>query len=504
MAKEPKKKTTKKATPSAEKKAPAKAKKPFNLLTDGDAVVGSFQETLTTINARAKNRKVNMTSMGSFDQPKLPIPHMLLEYLFGSRWIRSQTIIELIGSPGMGKTTLSMIFMGYWMQASDVLSVYIETENKPLTNDRIKRALSTDKKLASRCLELLRFSQAFSHLSLFKQLDTFMRAIRGKEKNGNKVLIPTDIPVVGLVDTVSKVASNEEAVGVDEGMVELMNDKLVRLKKDIGNSNPMSHGKAWAQWAVQAAPKMRYNNITFFFISHQNDHIDMSSNKATVNKEWAEMRNKTRRGARALNQSAAYQIIGIKSKEIVNKSTKETIGHLVRMRMDKNTYGPENRQIRIILKSDNAEKNDTASTYDSPFMFDEGFCDMLEERGILGVKLDDKNNFLYSSKSLGLTMVPASEIYNAIISDASMRANVGAALRIEGYQAGQEPSEDDVVPAAPTAEDFARASEDRVQKAGALDVALSEAAAETGDTQEDPEYDEDDDLGVEALEGEDE
>ena len=271
-----------------------------------------------------------------------------------------------------------------------------------------------------------------------RAMQSFFKNTRGKQ-TGAKRSIPLEYPIVAAVDTCSKLMTKAEA----DGFVEYgdhMDPSVAKNAKDSTESNPMVGAKFWHAWARRMAAMTEQNNAVVVLISHQNTKIDFSPGAAQAAmrtmQRTADLRNKTRPGGGALDQSAAYQIIGVKGTDIKNKATGELLGHWVHLRMDKNSYGPNGHEIKFAYH----DKDEHYKAYSdahpgknyAPLRFHEAFAELLAEKRIMGITGEDGVYDWRDGKMLG---VSGEALSRRIHEDPVLRDKVGSLLCIRGYGA---------------------------------------------------------------------
>lgn len=430
------------------KKAAAKAPKPvkaestktppavFNLLASGSTVLASAQEAL--MRQRAKSRvnfsPTSLRGLGSVVREGITLEHFLFQYLFARRSLPVATILEIIGKEGVGKTTLAWYFAGQWAR-QNIMTGYLETETKPMDSAQIKRILDPNRGVSEQI-----FGNAIGHMEAreitqsIKETEDFVHRLRGRgafKKEGG--LIPQHIPIGLIFDTWSKLMNPAKAVGrIAYGGFD--DPKLVAKKfEEVGEGSNLQHAKLMSEWCRTLPAFMdpyTGNNVFMMILSHQTEKIDMSGGRGgpQLPSSVLDMFNKNRIGGRGMNQNAAFQLIAA-HEGLAKNAAKETTGKYVKIRMDKNSYGPNNRVIKFELRD--VYTSDTATVLEEPLRLDEALADMFATDGVLGTTVE---RGLYSCKALGLTAVDGVKLSRAFHSNPELMASVGRHYQIAGYE----------------------------------------------------------------------
>ena len=99
----------------------------FNLLDNLD-ITQRVQEALVAANARKKNKVVQLSDINGLDAgDKLSIEPINLQWLFGISAFKPGTIIEILGSDGIGKTTFVMTLLGMFMRHEQTPCLYVNS-----------------------------------------------------------------------------------------------------------------------------------------------------------------------------------------------------------------------------------------------------------------------------------------------------------------------------------------------------------------------------------------
>ena len=439
-----KKATTKKVAKKAAKKKPTKkvAKKsdkkktPPKELQSRDPMDPNFnfipiiKESLALVEARSKNKSTSFMSYAEIQNSMLPFRHFALQWLFGSYGIPSASVVDIIGAEHLGKSTNLMTWMG-WAQLSSAAVLLQLSESKPLTPARVKRCLSTDPEKAQFMLDRISVEKIHSLDHSVEAMERWVELMRvGDKAAGIEPLFPNKkkVPLVIGIDSWSKFMNKAEAAGFyDYG--DNMSDAKKKKLKAVGEASNLGHAQHAAAWCRRLPYWLVENNVTVILVHHQNDKIDMGAQglSSFMPEDTAALYNKTKIGGRALNQNASMQVI-IARKGLYKDRAKNNIGITIKMRADKNSYGPNNRVIEYNLIT---EINRDTDNYLQPALdYDEFMCNMFVTKKILGTTVSDK---MFSSKAMGIQGATAAEFSAAFHSNLKLIADVGKALNITGY-----------------------------------------------------------------------
>jgi RecA/RadA recombinase len=426
------KKVSKKAVKKVAKKATEKREVKSEIRDVMDPsfdFVGQMKEALALVEARTKNKSTHFVSYSEIQSSMVPFGHFLMQWLFGSYGIPSASVVDIIGAEHLGKSTNLMTWMG-WAQLSGCPILVQLSESKPLTPDRVRRCMSTDPEKAEMMLENISVEKIHSLDHSVEAMEKFVKLCReGAPHVGVDPLFPDKTkPIVIGVDSWSKFMSKGEAVGV-YNYGDNLSEANKKKAKAIGEASNLGHSQHAAAWCRRLPYWLSENNVIVIMVHHQNDKIDMSGAglASYMSADASALYNKTKIGGRALNQNAAMQVI-LARKGLVKDGSNNPIGTCIKMRADKNSYGPANRVIEYNLI--NEMNKDTENYLQSALDLDEGLCNLFVDKKILGTTVKSKR---YSSKALGIEGATASEFSAMFHADKLLMAEVGKQLNITGY-----------------------------------------------------------------------
>ncbi len=391
--------------------------KKFNLFESD--IVDSTQEALAALNARKKNRPVTLRSLSEVPRYLLNHGFFALDMTFGTRGFRGKTAIEFIGGEGIGKTTFIFTLLGGLMKnnQSPVLYVNTEGDNKLPNKQRIMRCLDTDPKIAERILNVLEIDTGRELRRTTEYIEDFIHTTR-KYLNDRGA---EDVPIVVVIDTLSKMMSPGEAAGVlDDG-------EDNKKAKELGGGSNFEFAKLMHAWCRQLPSLLEANNVLLIAVSHQNQKIDMSGFGSPMSAETSAGYNKNKYGGKALDQNAVMQCT-IKRIGFAKNSKGEPIGHKVQLRVVKSSVGADNSTLDYVLKT--RDFDDHEGYQELALDFSEGLANAFAEQKLLGTTVVRKR---YTSDELGVSGVTAQEFMETLQSRPDILAKLGHELKIEGY-----------------------------------------------------------------------
>lgn len=397
-----------------------------DLLSDaGGALVESVATKIREASMRRKNRPINLIPLSEVRKSCLPLRHFALQWLTDSFGLRHGTLVEILGSDGIGKSTLANYFLGCGI-LSGAPALSIECEGKPILPERVQRAMHTNPELAALMVRRISFAQAHSLDQMTDVLDNWVDQWRGG-KGG--VQLPISQPLIALVDPWSKLLSKDEALGFHDYGKNLDAEQAKKFKDTGGESN-FGHAKYAQSWSRRLATMLSTQNVILILVHHQNDDIDMGGGFSPVQlpQIYKDLRNREHRGGRGLNQLCALQLIMAASGD-VRAEDKSVRGKKVSVRVEKNSYGPHNRMINMELR-DVHEGYDRPGYLDPAWHMDAEFAKWMADKQYLGVRATDG---MYTLEEAGLIKVMPEIIGAHVNSSDDLKNKLGALLKVDGY-----------------------------------------------------------------------
>lgn len=386
----------------------------FNLLSSNINIVNQTKETLVNSVSTKKNKYLTLVDHNIFDDIGLPLNHFGLQILTNMKHLPTKKFYECIAKEGVGKSTLAFTLGGYGMLSS-IPMLYIETEQKLMARNRIERCLSTNKELAKLMASNILIAEAFNLTQAWDVMRANIDALRRTNKN----IIPKEVPIFVVLDTFSKLLSNEEAQGkLNYG------DFTDKAKlKETGDATNFGHSKFAHTWCRELPLWLNNENCILLVNSHKNDKVDMSGFGSMFNSTRTD---KTKLGGNAFNQNATVQLI-INRKGFYKRGT-EQVGETMTLTAAKNSYGPGNNDLDYNLIT--RHKSDTDVFQENILDFDTGLADYLISNKLLDLSVTRQR---YSSKELNITNV-TSDVFSQAFHEAKELVHfIGKKIGILGY-----------------------------------------------------------------------
>lgn len=378
----------------------------FSVLNN-QSLMDEVKSIVASVSNRKKNGNFSLTTVNESKKAMLPLPGFTFQFLFGNTGLPTKALIEIIGGESTGKSTLCMSFISEAVKLG-VPCYYQECEAKPLSGSHVARISSPDPVLGAEIAKAIFMDSARSLEESFTKLKEWVEVMRGVETAGRKagVVVPLHVPLVVCVDPWGKLMSAAEAGGVyNYGNANTDKEKSLLTLSNLG------HAQASHRWARQLPQLMDRYNFTLIIVQHQNAKIDMSGTPSYIPADSMALRNTTKVGGKGFDQLDSLQLILVNKGQVKN-SGNEPIGKTIRARIQKNSYGPENRIAEWDLVNDGYQ--DTETFLDRPIRFDRWVSEWILEKGYFGTKCNMKR---YSSEVLGVSGAPSSEFYEALIAD---------------------------------------------------------------------------------------
>lgn len=395
----------------------------FDILgDDAQESIHEASEALQAISERRKNRPTAFKTLAEIRRSMVLLRSFRMQHALGCYGLPEATLIEIIGGDHIGKSTLVHWILGGAM-LQGIPAALQETENKPLTDDWAKRAMHSDPVIAAKMLERLRiFPGVFELGQMESNLYDWVRVMR------EDVKVPLSTPLIMAVDSWSKLMNADESAGFYDYGDNMDAERKKKMKGTNEGSN-FVHAK-WAQaWCRKLPSFLAKNNVILIVVSHQNDAVDMSGGKTSyMSPEQGNLYNKKKIGGRAFNQNAAIQLIMTRA-GVAKDGAGDKIGSIIKMRVDKNSYGPNNRTMEWILQND--KFTDTETFIEPSLVFHEDLGKWLADEKLLGITVTRKR---YTCPELGLVNATSAELEAALLANEDVLNRLGNLLRIRGYE----------------------------------------------------------------------
>jgi len=428
-----KKKTKTKEAPAKAPPEKNKAAAGWSLFDHGKAIIDNANSVATDLKHRKKNRHGAFSSMSMVRRSMTPVPHFMEQFMLSAFGYRHRCILELIGEEALGKTTKVMQYLAQAMLYDNAPCLYSTADDKLMLPSRVERIMHRDPVIAKQMVDMITVHEPHALHEMVENMEWWVKTMRGKvpgfDKRGLDA-IPMDIPLVVALEHPGKLLSKAEAAGYYD-YADYMNAANAKKLKQINEGSNLDHSRFAAGFMRHMQAFQSSYNVFLIWTSHQNEKIDMSGgfSPSYIPEITKKLHNKTKNMGRAVNQNAAYQIIMAKN-GVTKDANDEINGIKVKMRVEKNSYGPPGRIIEYELR--NTHTTDTATYQEPVFYYHNGFCKLLADKGYMGVTVSAEK---YSCKDLGLIGLSAEDFEAAFLADQEAVNRLGAILKIDGYDA---------------------------------------------------------------------
>lgn len=420
-------KTTKKTKEPAAKKAPKTPapKRGFSLLDDGAVLIQNANAAATDLKHRKKNRRGGFATMDQVRREMTTLPHFMWQYLLSSYGLRRGCVLEIIGEPGVGKTSLVMSLLAQAMLYDNAPCFYTAGDSKPMAPNRIERLMHRDPVTAKKMAALISYSECHTLAEMQENWETWIKSMRGVGVKGDTAL-PLNIPLVTAIEHPGKLLSKAEALGYYD-YADYLSDANKKKLKAVGEGSNLGHSNFAHGFFRRVQMVCDVYNVFIIWTSHQNENIDMSgSAPGYLPEKYKKLRNKTKNMGRAVDQNAAYQLILAHTG--TSKLGDEANGKKIAVRVEKNSYGPHNREMEYELWD--THTRDTETFLEPVFHHEKAFAKLMAEKKLMGTTSSDGK---LTCKPLGLIGLSEEEFEQAVLSDENTVNRLGKMLQIDGY-----------------------------------------------------------------------
>jgi RecA/RadA recombinase len=435
MAKKSKKEQFKEATPESVATmmgVPALvAAKPYsyNILDTAPDTMDQVKACMIAAASRKKNRPTDFKTLAEIRRSMMMVRNFYMQNTLGTYGLPQGCAIDIIGQEHIGKTGLLHWLFGGFMQVG--APCYLQhSENKPYKPEWAMRFLHTNPGVSLKMLESMISEPVYSLEHSLESMIRWVDTMRGRENTKERrVNVPLDTPLVIGIDTWSKLLNPMEAAGkYDYG--QNLNPAGMKAKKEVGEGSNLGHSK-WAHSFFRYMPSwLAANNVILFFVRHQNDKIDMAASGFgfTPPPEWTALRNTTSIGGKGFGQNVAMQFVLANGGQFKDEAG-DVIGTTVRMRVNKQSYGPNNREMSWVLQ--NTKFRDIPGQYIAPALdFDPHMAKWFADKELIGTRVDNK---FFTCDALGVTSVDAHPFCRAFEANTEVQNQLGRVLGIDGY-----------------------------------------------------------------------
>lgn len=400
----------------------------YDILAQPSDIMDNVKACMTAAKARCKNRPSNFKTLAEIRRTMIPVRDFYMRYALGSYGVPQASHIDIIGPPHIGKTSLLWWFIGGAMLMGAPCYVQ-ESEGKPMTPGRAIRFIHTNPTLALNIAERVLVEQVFSLQHSVESMVDWVNSMRGRENTQKRsVNVPMSTPLIVAVDTWGKLMNPAEAAG-RYNYADGMSAENKKKYNEVGEGSNMGHAK-WAHAFGRMEPHfLAQNNVILVTIRHQDTKVEMGGGKGgfTMTAEQGALYNKTSIGGLSFNQNASVQLIMGPGGQVKDASG-NVIGDLVKIRVDKQSYGPKGRIVSFILKNDGFSDRD--DYIEQAIKFGPSMATWMATAKLCGVRADDKK---FSCEALGVTAVDGNDLATAFYAHPEVEYELGKRLGIDGY-----------------------------------------------------------------------
>lgn len=396
--------TKKTATKKAASRTRARKKASTDTVPSNPSPLSVISEAMNRMGGRA-GKNYNLRSPGDLFAGFVDVPDFMVQYAHACPGLVKGTIFELIGPEHIGKTTMGFHMIKQIMKQGGYC-LYLETENKPMLENRIARILSNNPVKGKEMLSMISSDHAWTIHEAIDKIENWCKAMRSKEVQ-KELGLSSDTPIAVMVDTWSKLMGPGEAAGRYKYGPAKKGEKEKKAKL-AGEQVKMEHAAVAHSWLRMAPQFLNEYNVILFINAHQNISAMQDQFSSFLPQSYKDKRNKTKIGGTAFNQSSAFQWIMVKGAEIKDES-KTVIGHQVNARVDKNSYGDNAREFKFGILS--RFDLDTEDWVQSPVHSELTVAELMVNHSILGTSV---TNGKYTCKTLGIYDLPSRQFGKAL------------------------------------------------------------------------------------------
>jgi len=297
----------------------------FNLLED-NSFSDQVKETMLAMASKRKSAS-SVTAMSDLQREYVTLDSFYMQATLGMCGLPHGTLLEILGQDGVGKSSLIFTIAGNAMAQGSPF-FYVETEGKPMNDERVRRCLHPDPTAAENIFSKITMQTCDDIPSMVAALEDFVEVCR------NQIGVPKSTPLVCAVDSFSKLMSPNEAMGRSFYAEDAKKKEFGTDKVNFG------HSKFAHQWCRILPSWLKQNNVVLMIVSHQNQQVSTGFGGGSfMSPEVAASYNRTKIGGNAFNQNAALQLI-LTRKGVAKRGT-EKVGSIIKATVAKNSYGPE-------------------------------------------------------------------------------------------------------------------------------------------------------------------
>lgn len=372
----------------------------------------------------------------------LPLPWLAMEYVIGRRGIPLRTFTQIIGPEHVSKSSLSLS-LAYYFIRNNIPVLYVLSEPKELQSDWIVRLAGEDPRLNRQCAHRVPRVVANSYTDMDNKMRDWVLVARREQK------IPFDVPLVIIIDSLSHMRTPTEqeaqASGKKAKEGEVAWSVAEKGMEDVGGriGSAASFMASWCRLFSEVMTKM---NVTVIAISGQSVKLPVGQGPAAM-ALCSDSNNGESIGGKAIKKAAGIRINMTAGSKLTKGSGELAItyGSKIKMRLLKNSYGPNGNKITFELHNklfndeylpgdevdEEGDPVEVLTRLDQAIDMDSAFLDACVTEKACGMTCTAG---LYTSKELGIERMRASSAMRMIEGNEALKLKVCRALHIAGYE----------------------------------------------------------------------
>lgn len=415
-------------------------------------VAGDFSSSAQAATGRAKGvqgqllemaarrtsnpRPATYAQASTVKQTQLPHAHFLMQWLTDSYGYPGSGLINYVGDTSCGKTTKMLCDAAHIMKERNAPLLYMSCEgkDKTMSRDRMLRCMHSDPAIALELLNNVSIEYTKSVLQMMPQMVNWAKVQREGCGKGKEAIpgLPMTIPLLVIVDPFSRLMNAVESEGnvTWDKVGKEQRTEVGTQKVNIGHSKFAQQFCRWLQGFVDEF------NVLVFVAHSRNDDVDFDGSAARATQGMSEWKSHLMRykflGQSAFESLAAMTFIMTSLELIKDPFDKKLItSKRVRCRARKQSHGIGERLCSWELRMEHKKFDRLPDYLDPPIHYSEGFCDMLQEQKLLGVRINDEG--LVSIGDMDLKGLTPLQVDVHLHRNQALIEKLGIQLGINGY-----------------------------------------------------------------------
>lgn len=372
----------------------------------------------------------------------LPLPWLAMQYVIGRIGIPLRTFTQIIGPEHVSKSSLSLS-MAYYFIRNNIPVLYVLSEPKELQSDWIVRLAGSDPELNKKCAHRVPRIVASDYFDMDNKMRNWILVARREQK------IPFDIPLVIIIDSLSHMRTPEEKAAQTSGKKaddgEVAWSVAEKGAENVGGRLG-SAASFMASWCRTFSEVMNKMNVTVIAISGQSVKLPVGQGPA-AQALCSDSNNGESIGGKAIKKAAGIRINMTAGSKLTKGSGDKSItyGSNIRMKLLKNSYGPNGNKITFELRNklfddevmpgdevdEEGDPIEVVTRIDQAIDMDSAFLDACVLEKACGFTC---TGGLYTAKELGIERMRASSVMRMIEGNEHLKVKLCRALHIAGYE----------------------------------------------------------------------